>query len=149
MKSRSVGISPAAHAGLGLGMYSQVTSPLRRYGDLVAHQQLHAFLNGLPLLSKDTVLERIAAGDASSSAAVQAERKSNLHWTLVYLLQNENWQGEAVAVDTKGKQTVVYIPSLAQETLLSDVQNLHLNDKVTVRASSINLPELTVTFMCV
>lgn len=149
MKSRSVGISPAAHAGLGLGMYSQVTSPLRRYGDLVAHQQLHAFLNGLPLLSKDTVLERIAAGDASSSAAVQAERKSNLHWTLVYLLQNENWQGEAVAVDTKGKQTVVYIPSLAQETLLNDVQNLRLNDKVTVRASSINLPELAVTFMCV
>ena len=82
MRSRSVGVIPANHAGLGLGMYSQVTSPLRRYSDLVAHQQLRAFIDGNKPLSKDTVLERISAGDAAASAAVKAERKSNLHWTL-------------------------------------------------------------------
>ena len=31
---------PAPHAGLGLPAYIQVTSPIRRYGDLIAHWQL-------------------------------------------------------------------------------------------------------------
>ena len=31
---------PQPHAGLGLSAYMQVTSPIRRYGDLLAHWQL-------------------------------------------------------------------------------------------------------------
>ena len=31
---------PMPHAGLGLPAYTQVTSPIRRYGDLIAHWQL-------------------------------------------------------------------------------------------------------------
>ena len=37
---------PGRHAGLGLDQYVQATSPLRRYLDLVVHQQLRAFLAG-------------------------------------------------------------------------------------------------------
>ena len=47
MRKRSVGITPAPHAGLGVSFYSQVTSPLRRYGDLISHQQLRAFIDGI------------------------------------------------------------------------------------------------------
>ena len=60
MRKRSVGITPSGHAGLGLSFYSQVTSPLRRYSDLVAHQQLRAFIKKNRLLDKDEMLERIA-----------------------------------------------------------------------------------------
>ncbi|WP_428771091.1 RNB domain-containing ribonuclease [Treponema sp. HNW] len=149
MKSRSVSISPAPHAGLGLGMYSQVTSPLRRYSDLIAHQQLHAFLDGRPLLDKDTMLERISAGDAAAGAAVKAERKSNLHWTLVYLLQNPDWQGEAVIAEIKGNQAVILIPSLAREALIPLPAGKGLNDTLTVKAAHINIPELTETYVSV
>lgn len=38
--------APVAHAGLGLDAYVQVTSPIRRYGDLLAHKQLKAALRG-------------------------------------------------------------------------------------------------------
>ena len=38
--------SPAPHAGLGLEHYTQATSPLRRYVDLLVHQQLRAHLRG-------------------------------------------------------------------------------------------------------
>ncbi|MEZ4714841.1 MAG: RNB domain-containing ribonuclease [Caldilineaceae bacterium] len=34
----------SSHAGLGLDAYVQTTSPLRRYLDLVAHQQVRAYL---------------------------------------------------------------------------------------------------------
>lgn len=38
--------APARHDGLGLDAYVQVTSPIRRYGDMLAHYQLKAYLGG-------------------------------------------------------------------------------------------------------
>ena len=146
MRSRSVGVSPAAHAGLGLGMYSQVTSPLRRYSDLIAHQQLRAHLNQSPLLDKDTMLERISAGDAAMSASIKAERSTRLHWTIVYLLQNPEWTGKGVVVELRGKQAVILIPELAQETIIIPKETVALNDELIVKAGKINLPELELSF---
>ncbi len=147
MKSRSVGITPSQHAGLGLGMYSQVTSPLRRYGDLVAHQQLRAFLDNKAVISKDDLLERISAGDAASSAATKAERKSTLHWTLVYLKQRPEWTGEAIVVELKGKQVVILIPEIGQEAVINGDSSWELNHKLTVRAGNITIPELSITYI--
>jgi len=141
-----VGVTPMQHAGLGLGMYSQVTSPLRRYGDLVAHQQLRAFIDGRPLLDKDRVLERISAGDASASAAVRAERNSNLHWVLVYLSLHPDWSGEAVVVELRGRQAYCLIPSLARETLLTPKAAVQLNQVLQVKAGNIDISSLAVTF---
>ena len=146
MRSRSVGVTPAAHAGLGLGMYSQVTSPLRRYSDLIAHQQLRAHLNQSPLLDKDTMLERISAGDAAMSASIKAERSTRLHWTIVYLLQNPEWTGKGVVVELRGKQAVILIPELAQETIIIPKETVALNDELIVKAGKLNLPELELSF---
>ncbi len=146
MRSRSVGVTPSNHAGLGLSMYSQVTSPLRRYSDLIAHQQLRAFIDGTPLIDKDEMLTRISAGDAAAGATVKAERKTNLHWILVYLLQNPDWRGKGVIVDNKGNQAVVIIPELAQEATVNASKKYGINEEVTVKAANINLTELTVLF---
>ena len=146
MRSRSVGVTPSNHAGLGLSMYSQVTSPLRRYSDLIAHQQLRAFIDGKPLIDKDEMLTRISAGDAAAGATIKAERKTNLHWILVYLLQNPNWRGKGVIVDNKGNQAVVIIPELAQEATVNASKKYGINEEVTVKAANINLTELTVLF---
>ncbi len=147
MHRRSVGLTPSAHAGLGLGMYSQVTSPLRRYGDLLCHEQLRAFLDGRELIDKDAMLERLAAGDEAAYACKKAERKSDLHWTLVYLLQNPDWTGEAVCVDFKGNEAVFMIPSLAQQTVFAPSKKLELNDKIMVKAKSVDIPNLLVKFV--
>lgn len=146
MRSRSVGVNPAAHAGLGLGMYSQVTSPLRRYSDLIAHQQLRAHLSQSPLLDKDTMLERISAGDAAMGASIKAERSTRLHWTIVFLLQNPEWTGKGIVVELRGKQAVILIPELGQETIIVPKSTLALNDEIVVKAGNINLPELQVSF---
>lgn len=147
MHRRSVGVTPAVHSGLGLGMYTQVTSPLRRYTDLICHQQLRSYLDGKPLMDKDEMLMKISEGDAGIQAAVKAERKSDLHWTLVYLLQNPDWTGEAVLVDKNGKIPQFSIPSLAQECYFIPDHEMELNEKVMVRAQDINIPEQTVNFV--
>ncbi len=147
MHRREVGLVPGPHAGLGLGMYSQVTSPLRRYGDLLCHEQLRAFLDGRELIDKDSMLERLLAGDEAAYACKKAERKSDLHWTLVYLLQNPDWTGEAVCVDFKGNEAVFMIPSLAQQTMFAPKNKLNLNDKITVKAKSVDIPNLRAQFV--
>ena len=146
MRKRTVSLTPSQHSGLGLGMYSQVTSPLRRYGDLIGHEQLRAFLCGRPLISKDDMLLRMSAGDAAAGAARMAERKSNTHWTLVYLLQNPDWTGDAVCVEKQAKQSVFAIPSIGMETVLGGVTDVALNATIPIKASKIDLPNLEVTF---
>ncbi len=147
MRKRSVGVTPGMHAGLGIAMYSQVTSPLRRYSDLIAHQQLRAFLDKRPLLDKDTMLLRISEGDAASVAAHKAERESIRHWTLVYLLQHPDWQGEAVCVDKSGRQPQFCIPSLAFETFFTPSTPVELNQSIQVKVLQINLSELACDFV--
>ena len=147
MRKRSVGITPAPHAGLGLSFYSQVTSPLRRYSDLIAHQQLRAFIDGRRLLDKDEMLERIAAGDAASLAARKASRLSETHWKLVYLMQNPEQTYSGVCIDKRGNDALFLIPSLDMQTTLKACGELQLNDEVTLKPAKIDITTQDVTFL--
>lgn len=147
MRKRSVGITPAPHAGLGLSFYSQVTSPLRRYGDLVAHQQLRAFIDDRRLLDKDEMLERIAAGDAASLAARKASRLSETHWKLVYLMQNPEQTYEAYCIDKRGSDALFLIPSLDMQTTLKGCSDVKLNDCLTLKAGKIDITTQNVDFI--
>ena len=147
MRKRSVGITPAPHAGLGLSFYSQVTSPLRRYGDLIAHQQLRAFIDGRRLLDKDEMLERIAAGDAASIAARKASRLSETHWKLVYLMQNPEQTYEAYCIDKRGTDALFLIPSLDMQTTLKACSEVQLNDCLNLKAGKIDITTQNVDFI--
>ena len=139
MRKRSVGITPAMHSGLGIAIYSQVTSPLRRYSDLIAHEQLRAYLDGRKLIDKDTMLERISQGDAASVAARKASRLSETHWKLIYLLQNPEWTGEAVCIDTRGNDSLMLIPRLAMQTTIHGAK-YELNQTVSIKPERIDIP---------
>ncbi len=146
MRKRSVGITPAPHAGLGVSFYSQVTSPLRRYGDLISHEQLRAFIDGRRLISKDDMLARVAAGDAASLAAKKASRLSDTHWKLVYLLQNLENVYEAFCIDRRGNDALFLIPSLDMQATLHNCQEVKLNDRVELKVSKIDITTQNVDF---
>ena len=147
MRKRSVGITPAPHAGLGLSFYSQVTSPLRRYGDLVSHQQLRAYINGKKLLGKDEMLERIAAGDAASLAARKASRLSDTHWKLVYLLQNPEKTYKGYCIDHIGKDARYLIPELDMQTVIGGAGEDPLNYEAELKAERVDIPTQDVRFI--
>ena len=146
MRKRSVGITPAPHAGLGLSFYSQVTSPLRRYGDLISHQQLRAFIEGKRPLPKDEMLERVAAGDAASIAARQVSRLSEMHWKLVYLTQNPDLIFEGFCIDRRGSDTLFLIPELDMQTTLKGCSGIKLNDLVKLKVGEIDIVKQNVNF---
>ena len=133
---------PAPHAGLGLEVYAQVTSPLRRYLDLVAHQQLRAHLRGEDLLEATALLERVGAAAAVSRDVRRAERLARRHWTLVYLTQNPGWHGEGVVVDKRDRRATLLIPELDLEVRVHMRGDIALNSMVPVAVKGVNLAEL-------
>jgi exoribonuclease-2 len=138
--------SPGRHAGLGLDRYVQATSPLRRYLDLVVHQQLRAHLRGDELLEPQELMERIGAAEAVSGSISYAERLAREHWTLVYLLQNPDWRGEAVLVERWDRRGKVLIPELGLEPTVHLRGDITLNSSLTVEVVDVDLPTLRATF---
>lgn len=141
------------HFGLGLPRYTRVTSPIRRYLDLIVHQQLRAFLSGQPLIEHEPLVERIGLADEASLAARKAERSSNQHWTLLYLLQestpDEKWQGKAIVVMQDERKTSLILPDLAIEPKIRKKENLELDQSITVQMQSVNIPDLHTNFRIV
>jgi exoribonuclease-2 len=138
--------APGRHTGLGLDVYVQVTSPLRRYLDLLAHQQIRAYLRGVEPLSTTEVTQRIGAADSIAGPVRAAERLSNQHWTLVYLMQHPDWQGEAIVVENKPGRDVLLIPDLAWETEIYRRPSLPLDSIVTLALESVDLANKSARF---
>jgi exoribonuclease-2 len=146
MRPRTVSTKPAIHWGLGLDQYTQVTSPLRRYTDLLCHQQIRAFIRGGALLSEEEVLLRVGASEAAALAASRAERASRAHWTAVYLSGKKGSLWEGVVLDRKGNRGAVIIPALGLETQVSIRGNLEPNDPVGLVLKSVDISEGAAVF---
>jgi exoribonuclease II len=147
MRAGMWGPSPSSHRGLGLPFYAQVTSPLRRYQDLLGHMQIRAFLAGRPTLDADEVSRRCALAQAASAATRQAERASDGHWQAAYLLRNPGWKGEAVLVGTAGSGAwQAYIPELGLETKLKAGAGRSLDDRVPIVLARVDLVAREISF---
>lgn len=138
--------SAQPHWGLGLEHYARATSPLRRYQDLVVHQQLRALISGSSTLTPEEITQRVGAVEAVTSTMRQAERLSNQHWRLVYLLQQPQWRGTGVVVDRRGRRGQLIIPDLAMEIQMNLADDVPLNAELPLDVASIDLPTLTARF---
>lgn len=138
--------TPAPHAGLGLEVYTRATSPLRRYLDLVVHQQLRAALRGAPLLGEQEVLERVGAAETVTGNTRHAEFLASKHWTLVYLVQHPDWHGEGIVVEKRERRGTVLVPSLGMEIRVHLEQDVPLNSTLPLSLRGINLAELEAHF---
>lgn len=96
--------TPSAHAGMGTGMYARVTSPLRRFTDLVNHWQIKAALrttklggrigskprlggNWPPAFTKD-MLQLIAAEHTHVERMSRRANKANqLTWAIMLIMR--------------------------------------------------------------
>lgn len=139
-------VEPAPHFGLGLELYTRATSPLRRYSDLLVHQQLRAHLVGGTPLSDSEVSERVKLAETGGLAIRRAERLSNTHWKLVWLRRHPGWKGKAVVVDKEQKRFVVIVPELALDVKVRVQGEPALNSLLELAPREIDLPDLTCYF---
>ena len=88
LQPATVGTIPGAHAGLGVPVYIQATSPLRRYPDLVLQRQIGHFLNaGQPLYSTDAIASVAQRADVQLRELSRVEEDRRRYWFLKYLKQ--------------------------------------------------------------
>ena len=95
MPRSEVSITPARHASLGLDTYSQVTSPIRRYSDLLTHFQIKAHLRGAPQpFTAEEMKDLTMTITSTVQEAVLVERQTNRYWGLEYLRRHGDqvWQ---------------------------------------------------------
>jgi exoribonuclease II len=86
MPRSEVSLTPLRHSSLGLETYTQVTSPIRRYSDLIAHFQLKAHLRGDPLpFEGDDLKDLLQSLSSTSYEATLVERQTKQYWAFEYL----------------------------------------------------------------
>ncbi len=134
------------HSGLGLEHYTRVTSPLRRYLDLLVHQQLRAYLKDDFLMSEEEISNKIYSVRAVVRNNITVERNSNRHWTLAYMA-SVKWSGEAVLVDKYENKGTFLIPDLAFETRLAIDRSMMLNSNVMLSFNGCDLATLNGSFL--
>ena len=134
--------SPGPHHGMGLDLYAQVTSPMRRYLDLVVHQQLRAFLAGGDPMSSKVMASHIAESQLNADGTRQAERLSRRHHTLRFIAAQPERIWEAVVVDRRGPQATLLIPDLAFDVPLSTPAAP--GTELKIQFVDVNLPQMTV-----
>lgn len=151
MRPRTLSVKPGRHSGLGLEQYTQVTSPLRRYTDLLAHQQIRALLGAgayrdIPPADEDAVLQALAAGEAAASAVARAERASRAHWTAVYLAGRKGSEWDGIVLEKKGARATVLIPALGLEIQAALKGDAEPNDPVRLAVTAVSIPKGEIVF---
>lgn len=104
---------PRPHRGLGLSAYAPITSPLRRYVDLVNVGQLHHVLTtGEPRFTADQLSSMLARLSSRLEAVGQVQRYRPRYWKLEYIRQHKGEPFEALVVDDAGPFPTLAMPDM-------------------------------------
>jgi len=97
IKPSALSLAPGAHSGLGLSVYTQFSSPLRRFADLVMQRQLDAHLNGDTLpYTQEELFQVLATAEHTARESRTVENEAKKRWFMFYLKQH--WQDKPLPV---------------------------------------------------
>jgi exoribonuclease-2 len=97
LQPRLIDIVPQPHSGLGVDVYTNATSPLRRYMDLIVQRQIHsALLKHRPVYEKSRLKELSMLIQQTLSDIDLMNRNQIRYWILKYLAGRINQSLSAV-----------------------------------------------------
>jgi exoribonuclease R len=146
-----VSANPARHSSLGLSSYTQVTSPLRRYADLLLHRLIKARINNRDLpYSQDELQQRILLADEAISRADEIMREREKYFLFKYLKQQQKngpvvFDGQVVEVGNN--DVTCYVEFLCSfKHCRKPAFSVAVGQKVKVKVKSIDLFDGIIRF---
>ena len=116
-KKGVTGVKPGLHSSLGVNPYTQITSPIRRYADLMLHRQIRGVLAGVtPPKTEAEIESTMIRVDQSVKAAEEVMNDREWYFMLKWLKSIPQTPGtelpEGIVADTSGNDVVCYLPQL-------------------------------------
>lgn len=162
----SIQTEAAAHFGLGFKQYTTMTSPLRRYQDLLVHFQLHAILGKqAPIAVSDTELQALSQRLLDNRSAIR-QCENDLVSQYTQRLTDKTFEAEVVQLNGKvltlrclsnGIQGRLTTASIGKKwkydalrgKLSNDKQTILLGDTFSVKIAQIDETQRVVNFSLV
>ncbi len=139
LKPTTLSTRPGPHFTLGVEAYTQVTSPIRRYQDLVMHHQIKGFLaTGRAPFGDGELMEVFDAVDKEAGARRRVETASRRYWTLRFLEQNPDRVWDALVTRELHRRWLVELPELVLQTPYVARGRLHVGDRLQLRVADVD-----------
>ncbi|MBI4495309.1 MAG: RNB domain-containing ribonuclease [Deltaproteobacteria bacterium] len=151
MNRVEIGTRPLRHAGLGVEAYLTITSPIRRFYDLLMEQQILRFLRGEAPIPEEELEEIIARVGPALSRVGVVQELTERYWILRYLEKRIGSTTPAVILDRFPHKHLVHLseflleiemPPPAGHDLVPGDQVLMRVEKVNARAGIIKISPL-------
>ncbi len=137
MRPATLRTTPSPHAGLGVDAYLQVTSPIRRFQDLLAHVQLraHALRRAPPLAPRD-LLELLSTLEETHKAQAKVMRAGTRYWILKHYEALAPHRVEAEVIGEVGREVRLFLRDTGLQELWAPDHRLVLGEIITVEVLS-------------
>jgi exoribonuclease-2 len=139
MPKSEMSITPLRHAGLGLNTYTQATSPIRRYSDLLTHFQLKAHLRGEVLpFSAEELKEVMMTVTTTTQEVTMVERQTNRYYALEYLRRHPEqvWQVTVLMwLREDSNLALILLEDLGLQLPMSFRRVVRLGEQILVKVS--------------
>jgi exoribonuclease-2 len=133
-------VHPEAHDGLGLSGYAWLSSPLRRYADLVNQWQLAAAIAGrrAPFArTSETLLAALRAFEVTTARYDEHQRAMENYWCLRWLLQERIGEASATVL----RENLVRFDGLPLAARVPSLPGLEAGTRVRLAIESVDLLE--------
>jgi len=138
MKPANTSREPGPHGGLGMSPYSQASSPLRRFMDLVVQRQFVALITDQePSYTRDDLTELHGQIDARMRLIGQLERRRNRYWLYRYFTPMRGREFDALVLDTRDRNCRVELLDYALHTDVRLTRDVTPGEMLSVRLTRV------------
>ncbi|MQF82977.1 RNB domain-containing ribonuclease [SAR202 cluster bacterium AD-802-E10_MRT_200m] len=137
-----------SHSSLGVEAYIQMTSPVRRYQDLMMQRQISHFLNyGSPLYDITSLTNQLHSTDGYGKAIAKIEEERKRYWLMKYLSVRQGNLFQGVVLEMKNKFALVEICDYFLRARVYTFRNLEPGEIINLRLEEVDVWKLTLHFI--
>ena len=148
LKRSEMSMLGGRHYSLGLSRYTQCSSPIRRYHDLLVQRQLKRYIMGVSMedsYSEEEIKSIFPGLERTQRTIKQAEREKCRYWILKYIEQEKGriWEGQVIKKVSKGY--MIEIQEVSIPVFLYSEKTMGMDEKVEVIVEKVKPLSNTIT----